>query len=86
MPSPQVEYTMTIHRVDADPLRLKLRRIADEIRNAGAAIESGLAANYLGVVLEGKLTVIPAHQIAGIEIEPAPNVLIAHVIKDVEPV
>jgi hypothetical protein len=86
MPSPQVEYTMTIHRVDADPLRFKLRRIADEIRNAGAAIESGLAANYLGVVLEGKLTVIPAHQIAGIEIEPAPNVLIAHVIKDVEPV
>ena len=51
MPTPQVEHTMTIHRVDADPLRFKLRRTADEIRNAGSAIENGLAANHLGVVL-----------------------------------
>ena len=85
MPSPQLEYTMTIHRVDADPLRFKLRRTIDEMRNAGAAIENGLASNYLGVVLEGKLIVVPSHQIFGIEIDPAPNVLIAHVIKDVEP-
>jgi hypothetical protein len=85
MPSPQLEYTMTIHRVDADPLRFKLRRSLDEMRNAGAAIENGLASNYLGVVLEGKLIVVPSHQISGIEIDPAPNVLIAHVIKDVEP-
>jgi hypothetical protein len=84
MPSPQLEYTMTIHRVDGDPLKFKMRRTVDEIRNAGAAIESGLAAHYLGVVLDGKLTVVPAHRIAGIEIDPAPNVLIAHVIKDVE--
>jgi hypothetical protein len=85
MPNPQLEYTMTIHRVEGDPLRFKLRRTGDEIRNAGAAIENGLSANYLGVVMHGKLVVIPSHQIAGIEIEPAPNVLIAHVIKDVEP-
>ena len=86
MPSPQLEYTMTIHRVDADPLRFKLRRTVDEMRNAGAAIENGLSANYLGVVLNGKLVVVPAHQIAGIEIEPAPNVLIAHVISGAESV
>jgi len=85
MPTPQLEHTMTIHRVGSDPLRFKLRRTADDIRNAGAAIENGLAANYLGVVLEGKLIVVPAHQIAGIEIDPAPKVLVAHVIKDAEP-
>jgi len=85
MPNPQLEYTMTIHRVDSDPLRFKMRRTVDEMRNAGAAIENGLSANYLGVVMEGKLIVVPSHQIAGIEIEPAPNVLVAHVIKDVEP-
>jgi hypothetical protein len=85
MPTPQLEYTMTIHRVDADPLRFRLRRTLDEMRNAGAAIENGLASNYLGVVLDGKLTVVPAHRIAGIEIDPAPNVLITHVIKDAEP-
>jgi len=86
MPMPQLEHTMTIHRVDADPLRFKLRRTADEIRNAGAAIENGLAANYLGVVLDGKLIVVPSHQIAGIEIDPAPKVLIAHVIANAEPI
>jgi len=84
MPAPQIEYTMTIHRVNGEPLKFKLRRAVDQIRNAGTAIESGLAANYLGVVLDGKLVVIPSHQIARIEIDPAPNVLIAHVIKDAE--
>jgi hypothetical protein len=85
MPTPQLEHTMTIHRVVGDPLRFKLRRTVDDMRNAGAAIENGLAANYLGVVLEGKLIIVPAHQIAGIEIDPAPKVLVAHVIKDAEP-
>jgi hypothetical protein len=86
MPTPQLEHTITIHRVDGDPLRFKLRRTIDEMRNAGATIENGLSANYLGVVLEGKLIVVPSRRISGIEIDPAPNVLIAHVIKDVEPV
>ena len=43
MPSSHLEYTMTIHRIDADPLRFKLRRTADEIRNAGAAIGKPLS-------------------------------------------
>ena len=85
MPNPQLEYTVTVHRVDDNPLRFKLRLTVDEMRNAGAAIESGLAANYLGVVLDGKLIVVPARRIAGIEMDPAPNVLVAHVIKDAEP-
>ncbi len=86
MPAPKIECAVTIHRVDGDPLRFKLRRTIDEMRNAGATIENGLSANYLGVVLEGKLIVVPSHRISGIEIDPAQNVLIAHVIKDVEPV
>jgi hypothetical protein len=85
MPGPELEYTMTIHRVHAEPLRFKLRRTADQMRNAGAAIENGLTAHYLGLILEGKLIVVPAHQIAQIEIEPAPKALIAHVIQDAEP-
>ena len=85
MPSPQLEYTITVHRVDDDPLRFRLRRTVDEMRNAGVTIENGLSANYLGVVLEGKLIIVPARRIASIEIDPAPNVLVAHVIKDAEP-
>jgi len=85
MPSAIIEYTMTIHRVNAEPLRFKLKRSMDELRNVGAAIERGLAANYFGVILDGKLTITPAHQIAGIDVEPAPKALIAHVIDDAEP-
>jgi hypothetical protein len=84
MPSPTVEYTMTIHRVSGQPLRFKLRRSAEQIRNAGSAIENGLAAHYLGVVQENKLTIVPSHQITSVEIDPAPDVFIQHVIRDAE--
>jgi hypothetical protein len=84
MPAPKLDYTMTIRRVTGETMKLKLSCTIDDVRNAGAAIESGLAANYIGVVLDGKLVVIPSHQIAEITIDPAPNVLIAHVIKDAE--
>jgi len=86
MPDPTTEYTLTIHRVTGEPLRFKLHRTGDQIRNAGSAIENGLAAQYLGVVQDGKLIIIPAHQIAMVEIDPAPKVLVRHVIKDIEPV
>ena len=85
MPTPELEREVTIHRVLGGPLRFKLPRTVDEMRNAGGAIENGLSANYLRVVAGGKPVVVPAHRIAGIEIEPAPSVLIAHVIKDAEP-
>jgi hypothetical protein len=85
MPSPQLQYTMTIHRVNGDPLRFNMVRSLDQLRNAGTVIENGLSASYLGVVLDGRLRIVPAHQIAEIEIDPAPNALIAHVIKDVTP-
>ncbi len=85
MPDPTVEYSLTIHRVTGEPLRFKLRRTAEQIRNAGSAIENGLAANYLGVVRGSKLTIVPAHQIASVEIDPAPPVFIQHVIRDAEP-
>ena len=80
-----VEYTLTIHRVTGESLRFKLRRTPEQIRNAGSALENGLAAHYLGVVQGNKLTIVPAHQIAGLEIDPAPEVFIQHVIKDAEP-
>ncbi len=86
MAVPQIEYKFTVHRVGNDPLRFKLCRTIDELRNAGERIERGLAANYFGVVLDDKLIIVPAHQVALIEIEPAPKALIAHVIRDAEPI
>jgi hypothetical protein len=86
MPSPTSIYTLTINRVTGDPLRFKLRRTSEQVREAGSAIEKSLEANYIGVMQEGKLLIIPGHQIASIEIDPAPQVFIHHVIKGVEPV
>jgi hypothetical protein len=86
MPSPTTEYRLTIDRVTGDPLLFKFQRSTEQIRNAGSAIEKGLAANYLGVLPEGKLVIIPSHQIASVEIDPAPKVFIQYVVKDVESV
>ena len=84
MPNTTNEYVLTIYRVTGEPLGFKLRRSPEQIREAGTAIEKGLAANYLGVVQDGKLVIIPSHQIASVVIDPAPKVLISHVIKDAE--
>jgi hypothetical protein len=86
MPSPTTEYRLTIDRVTGDPLLFKFQRSTEQIRNAGSAIEKGLAANYLGVLPEGKLVIIPSHQIASVEIDPAPKVFIQYVVKDDESV
>jgi hypothetical protein len=82
MQSPTVEYNLTIHRVTGKPLRFKLPRTSEQIREAGSAIEKSLAANYIGVIQDNKLVIIPSHQIASVEIDPAPKVFIQHVIKD----
>lgn len=79
------ETRMTIHRVGAEPIRIKAILSAERARNLASAIEKGMNANYLGIELDGKLIIIPAHQIACIELEPAPKALIAHVIKDAQP-
>ncbi|MHC4724243.1 MAG: hypothetical protein ACYS9V_08335, partial [Planctomycetota bacterium] len=56
------------------------------VYNVGSKIENSLKANYLGLEMGGKLTIVPSLQIQKIEIDPAPDVLIAHVIRDVESV
>ena len=81
-PKPTTEFTLTIYRTQGDPIRFKITRDVDELRNVGSAIEDGMSANYLGVELGGKLTIVPTHQITSIDIEPAPHTLIAHVIRD----
>ncbi len=77
------ETRMTIHRVGAEPIRIMATLSPERSRNMASAIEKGMDAKYLGLELDGKLIIIPAHQIACIEIEPAPRALIAHVIRDV---
>jgi hypothetical protein len=79
-------YKVTIRLLEGESIRLQAELGLDEIRNLGAEIETAMNARYLGVEAEGRLRLIPAHNIREIEIEPAPNVLIAHVIRGGQPV
>ncbi len=79
------EFVVTIHRVTGDPLRFKIQRTAERLRSAGSMIEHSLKASYFGVELDGKLIIVPMSQIVSIEIDPAPQTMISHVLKDAEP-
>ncbi len=85
MTTEKTEFKVSIHLVQGDPVQFKLALDLDELRNLGTNIENALNAKYLGVELHGKLQIFPAHNISRIEIDPAPNVLIATVIRDAQP-
>jgi hypothetical protein len=76
------EATIKIELVHGGEIEFSIQRSEQELRNTGSNIESSMKANYVGVELDGKLTLIPAHNIARVEISPAPRALIQHVIRD----
>jgi hypothetical protein len=78
------EMTMRWNLVHGEPIAFKGEITEDRKRNLGAAIEKAMAGSYVGVELEGKLTIIPIHNIKSIEIDPAPAILIKSVVVDVE--
>ena len=80
------EITMTIHLLSGEPIVFKIDATEVRKRNAGSRIESGMNANYIGVELDGKLIIIPTNNIQKIEISPAPDAMISHVIKDAKSV
>ena len=80
------DITFSVHLIAGDPIVFKIDATQDRQRNAGARIEKGMNANYIGVELDGKLIIIPTNNIQKIEISPAPTALISHVVKDAKSV
>ena len=80
------DITFSVHLISGDPIVFKIDATQDRQRNAGARIEKGMNANYIGVELDGKLIIIPTNNIQKIEISPAPTALISHVVKDAKSV
>ena len=76
------EATIKISLVHGGQLEFTIQRREKELRNTGSTIEKSMKAKYIGVEIGDKLTHIPAHNIATVEISPAPKVLIQHVITD----
>ncbi len=85
MNEPTKEFTVTIHLIQGDPIRFKVNRTAAEVRNMGSNLENGLKAQYVGVELNGKLVIVPAHNVRSLEVDPAPPVLIMNVLRDAMP-
>ena len=80
-----VEMTCTVHCVSGEAISFKIEADADRQRNAASRIESFMESKYFGVEMDGKLSLIPMHNIKSVEISPAPKSLVAHVIKDAKP-
>ena len=79
--SDPLEVTVEVNLVHGEQLTFTLERDEKQLRNAGSNIENTMKSNYVGVELEDRLVLIPAQNIATIEISPAPRLLIQHVIK-----
>lgn len=79
------QFRISIELNDGQKIEYKAMVKAGDVYNLGGEIENALKANYFGVEMNGKLTIIPTQGIRKIEIEPAPDVLIAHVVRDVQP-
>jgi hypothetical protein len=75
------EATISIHLLSGDPIVFKIEANEDRHRNAGARIERGMNANYIGTELDGKLVIIPTNNIKKVEISPAPAAMISNIIK-----
>jgi hypothetical protein len=77
--------TITLHLIHGEPIAFKVEMDDARSRNAASNIERSMDSNYIGVELNGKLVIVPIHNIRTIEISPAPAVKIAHVVQGAQP-
>ena len=78
------EVTIVLNLVHGGAIRLKARRSEQELMNLASRIERAMEARYVGVELDGKLTLVPASNIGSIEISPVPTEPMKGVIRDVQ--
>ena len=80
------EVTVSVYLNSGDPIIFKLDDTDDRQMNVASRIEKEMNANYVGVDLDGKLILIPTSSIQKIEISPAPEAMIANVVRGAKPV
>jgi len=74
---------MTVHLSSGAPFAVEVDADETRLRNLAGNIEKGMAANFLGVELDGTLHLFPLHAIRSVEITPAPKAAIKNVVRDV---
>lgn len=86
MSSEKKNFIVRIYLTNGEKLCFQSAVSNEEVFNLGSGIENSLKANYIGLDMNDKLTIIPSQQILKIEIDPTPDVLISHVIQNIEAV
>lgn len=86
MDSDPKSFAIRIYLTTGEKLCFKSTVSSDKVFNMGSGIENSLKGNYLGLDMNNKLTIIPFQHILKIEINPVPDVLISHVLRNIEPV
>jgi len=84
MESNDNRFIIRIFLTNGEKICYKSGVTTDNAFNVGGQIEDALKANYIGMDMDGKLTIIPFQHILKIEIDPTPDVLLAHAVKNVE--
>jgi hypothetical protein len=75
------EITISAHLNSGEPIVFKQDLTEDSERKSGTRIEQSMNSNFFGVKMDGKLILIPTSSIQKVEISPAPEAKISHVIK-----
>jgi len=73
--------TLTVKLINGPPISFTVERSESERRNIAANIESALSSSYVGVELEGRLLIVPTHNIQFIVISPAPELMVKSVVR-----
>jgi len=77
--------TLVIRQVHGPEIRLQGERSERDLMNFGSNVERGMDAPYLAFVVDGVMTLVPKHNVASVDISPAPSdVLIKYLIRDVQ--
>lgn len=77
----KAQITITVKLVNGAPISFMVERSESERRNIAANIESALNSSYVGVELDGRLLIVPTHNIQFIVISPAPGLMVKSVVQ-----
>lgn len=81
------ELTMTLNLIHGEKIRCKINVDKARRRNLAGNIETAMSSSYLGVLLNGKLTLVPTSNLESVELEPIEEMgLLKGVVTDARPV
>jgi hypothetical protein len=80
------QMTLTLNLVHGEQIKCKVDVDKTRRRNLASNIEAALSSSYMGVLLDGKLTLVPTSNLESVVIEPIDEILLKGVVTDAKPV